>query len=67
MLDAGKFVHAGEPIGLSGSTGWSSQPHLHFCVYTVNAKGAKTGIPEIFSTSNGPCVQPTVSDLLKRP
>lgn len=32
FVRAGEFVSIGQPIGASGNTGWSGQPHLHFHV-----------------------------------
>jgi murein DD-endopeptidase MepM/ murein hydrolase activator NlpD len=30
LVQAGQTVHAGDPVGLEGSTGYSTGPHLHF-------------------------------------
>ena len=35
LVAAGDQVQRGEPIGLSGNTGWSTGPHLHFAVEDV--------------------------------
>ncbi len=36
-VTAGQIIHPGEPISLSGSTGWSSGPHVHYEVWVDNS------------------------------
>lgn len=41
FVKKGDKVKQGQIIGLSGNTGWSSKPHLDFCVFKRNIGGYK--------------------------
>lgn len=41
FVKVGDRVKQGQVIGLSGNTGWSSEPHLDFCVFRKNYKNRK--------------------------
>lgn len=51
-VKVGQQVKRGDLIGLSGNTGWSSAPHLHFEVLLPN-NGAKKTVPTKFLLADG--------------
>jgi Peptidase family M23/Domain of unknown function (DUF4124) len=51
-VQIGEHVHAGQVLALSGDTGYTSGPHLHFCVQ-VNAAMNLISMPFTFTGSNG--------------
>lgn len=46
-VNVGEQVKQGQIIALSGNTGWTTSPHLHFVVKRTTEKGYKT-IPTLF-------------------
>lgn len=53
LVDLGDSVLAGDSIGLVGSTGFSSGPHLHFEVYYYDHKGFYKTLKTPFNTTRG--------------
>jgi murein DD-endopeptidase MepM/ murein hydrolase activator NlpD len=49
LVDPGTYVRKGEPIGLSGNTGYSTKPHLHFVV----REAPDTSVPTYFMGYKG--------------
>ena len=51
LVDVGEKVTQGQVIGLSGNTGYTAFPHLHFLVWGNDKNGQWQTIPTRFSTS----------------
>ena len=53
LVNIGDTVRTGQPIGLSGNTGYSAFPHLHFEVQDYAADGNYKQLPTRFYTQKG--------------
>ncbi len=60
LVNKGDTVQVGDVIGLSGSTGVSTGPHLHFDVRIFNTEGKFYSIPFMFSGKDGVSISPLV-------
>lgn len=48
VVNVGDKIEAGQHIGYSGNTGFSSLPHLHFAVYRARSHGKYQSVPVAF-------------------
>src|SRR5439155_21697463 len=51
-VKVGQIVEPGDLIGLSGNTGFTSGPHLHFSVFKTKDGKQRQSIPVKFQTAN---------------
>lgn len=58
LVEAGERVTAGQKIGLSGNTGHTALPHLHFAVYRATNNARSQSLPISFLSSDGVVYQP---------
>jgi murein DD-endopeptidase MepM/ murein hydrolase activator NlpD len=53
LVEVGDRIDAGQKIGLSGNTGHTTMPHLHFAVYRAAEWGTTQSIRIRFATADG--------------
>jgi murein DD-endopeptidase MepM/ murein hydrolase activator NlpD len=53
LVEVGDQVSAGQQLGLSGNTGHTTMPHLHFAVYRAASWGNTQSIPIRFLSDDG--------------
>lgn len=58
FVEVGDSVAQGQQIGLSGNTGHTTMPHLHFAVYRATEWGNTQSIPVQFVSTNGTVSRP---------
>jgi murein DD-endopeptidase MepM/ murein hydrolase activator NlpD len=58
LVDAGERVVEGQQIGLSGNTGHTALPHLHFAVYRATRDARSQSIPINFMSADGVVYRP---------
>lgn len=58
LVEPGDFVRAGQEIGLSGNTGHTTMPHLHFAVYRAVERGRTQSLRFRFLSADGIVSQP---------
>jgi murein DD-endopeptidase MepM/ murein hydrolase activator NlpD len=58
LVEVGERVDAGQKIGLSGNTGHTALPHLHFAVYKATRRARFQSVPVTFITAEGVIFRP---------
>ena len=53
LVEIGDRVHTGQLVALSGNTGHTTMPHLHFGVYRAVSRGREQSIPTRFISTDG--------------
>ena len=65
QVEPGQRVQAGDFLGYSGNTGYSTGPHLHFEIKRANGQGGFTTLPWKFTGPNGKSFTPETGMTLR--
>ena len=60
VVNVGEKVGKGQHLGYSGSTGYSSGPHLHFAVFKAASASSTQSLPIVFESAKGVVKAPVV-------
>ena len=66
FVKLGDIVRKDQLIGLSGNTGMSTGPHLHFDVSYFDAIGKSWSVPILFDDGAGRSIKPITGILVKK-
>lgn len=58
LVEVGERVLPGQQIGLSGNTGHTALPHLHFAVYKATRRALPQSVPVTFISADGVVFRP---------
>lgn len=64
LVRIGEKVAAGSAIGISGNTGYTTQPHLHFAVFYTTDGYSRVTLPVRFKVGKRTDIRPQIGDEL---